>query len=228
MALKKPSGVRIREFWVCMGCLSGLLTPVAVADGPGTVAGSAPSVSTGSGAVSSGGTGTPASSGTVAGQVAPGSSSAPPTVPSSTGTGVTGAPQQVLPKLEGRYWFAVVPLGVPSSWTVTLLLNGKSVGVYPISEQHIVEVTSQLRFGDNAASVRFDRPLSVTPGGESDVLPPGDVQVVLAQGQVSGEDESLTLDIPIFRIQRPARELPGTEEVLRFSLPPPWRTRTGQ
>lgn len=202
-------------------------------------------------------------------------------LPGGTGAGGSGAGASVgaggaagvlpAPVLEGRYWLAIVPVGLPSDWGVALQLNGKAVGSWPAGEQTIVEVTSSLKWGENAARVIFTRPdlgvggslppgSAASPGASASVgasanpgsaansaagpasgasqssgstgassmtMPPvlqsGDVQMVLAPGILGEDGESITLDIPIFRIQRAAHEIPGLPEELKFTLPAPWQ-----
>lgn len=241
------------------------------------------------------------SSASVGGMAVTGSTAANgPGSSTTAGTSLNGVVQPAQP-LEGRYWLAIVPTGLPSDWLITLELNGKKAGTWPAGDQTIAEVTSLLVRGDNSARLYFSLPqasgASYYPGlgtggvtsavpsmsspaspataagtagptgdgastaagasatygpsgaasgtgatagaagaggpgaagtgnGSTPVLPPaGDLQVVLAPGTLGSDGESITLDIPIFRIERLGRNIPGQPEDLKFSLPAPWQKK---
>lgn len=124
-----------------------------------------------------------------------------------TGTSLPQSP--VLPRVspEGRFYLAVVPTGVPAEASLQLELNGQRVGSYPLSEYQLVEVTPQLRAGENQAYFSFSGALEGT-----------EVQIVVARGHTPEGEETLQLDIPIIRLQRGGVS-GAAAETFRFTLP---------
>lgn len=119
-------------------------------------------------------------------------------------TALTSSAPRVAP--EGRFYLAVVPLGVPAEANLILELNGQRVGSYALAEYQIIEVTPQLRAGENQALFSFTGALEST-----------EVQLVLAKGHTPLGDETLQLDIPIIRLQR-GGSAGAMPETFRFSL----------
>ncbi len=118
--------------------------------------------------------------------------------------------------LPGRYWLVVQDVdGRPSGWSVEVKLNGRSLGTFVSGEAKVIEVTSDLRKGENTAELTY-RLLST--GGT--VSHNGVFQVILAPGKVAEGAEEIALGYPIVSQQRSSGGTAGTE-VVRFELPPP-------
>ncbi|MFM7203053.1 MAG: hypothetical protein ACKO6N_19875 [Myxococcota bacterium] len=147
--------------------------------------------------------------------------SASSTGPSSTGPSISGVeapspstgtslPQSpVLPRVspDGKFYLAVVPTGVPSEANLQLELNSQRMGSYSLSEYQLVELTPQLRAGENQAYFSFSGALEST-----------EVQIVVARGHTPAGEETLQLDIPIIRLQRGGVS-GAAAETFRFTLP---------